>query len=65
MHSEQDGIWKESVFIFLCYWYASKGYQKKSRKAPERNNSFRYDSDIAGNVSNSGKEISVDVSRNG
>jgi hypothetical protein len=50
---------------FSFYYYASRGQQEKSQKAPERNNGFHYESDIAGNIRKFGEEISLDVSRNG
>ena len=65
MNGEQDGIWMEQVFIFFVYCFASRVYQEKSQKAPERNNGFHYESDIVGNIGKSREKIGLDVSRNG
>jgi hypothetical protein len=56
--------WSRFLY-FSFYYYASRGYQERSHKAPERNNGFHYDSDISGKIRKSGEKISVDVSRNG
>ena len=56
MYGEQDGIWKESVFIFFVLLVCVQGILGKITEG---------ESDIAGNIRKFGKEISVDVSSNG
>jgi hypothetical protein len=47
--------WSRFLY-FSCYYYASRGYQEKSQKAPERNNGFHCERDIAGNKRKSGEK---------